>query len=141
MVAMTHMEGQCLCGAVRYVSKTQPIAVVVCHCINCRRQSGSAFSVNALVPEDGYSQTGETRIFIDEGESGMAVSRHFCGTCGTPVLTRAAAMPGFMAIKVGTLNNPENVMPAQEIYCRSALPWLPELLPGARAEGAPALAG
>jgi hypothetical protein len=42
---MREMTGGCLCGQVRYSTNADPAFVVVCHCKNCQKQTGSAFSV------------------------------------------------------------------------------------------------
>ena len=42
---MTEMTGGCLCGQVRYSANTEPAFVGVCHCRNCQKQTGTAFSV------------------------------------------------------------------------------------------------
>ncbi len=45
-------EGGCSCGAVRYRLTTAPLFVHCCHCLNCQRQTGSAFVVNLLIEAD-----------------------------------------------------------------------------------------
>jgi hypothetical protein len=42
--------GGCNCGAVRFEIVGEPMTVAACHCTTCRRQSGSAFSVNLIAP-------------------------------------------------------------------------------------------
>jgi len=39
----TRFEGGCLCAAVRYVLTAAPNYVYFCHCLDCQRESGSAF--------------------------------------------------------------------------------------------------
>ena len=55
----TEIEGGCNCGAVRYRLTGKPMVVAVCHCSNCRRQSGSAFSVNVVLRDDAIGIVGE----------------------------------------------------------------------------------
>jgi hypothetical protein len=43
---MWDRKGGCLCGAVRYVLKSEPQAAAICHCTHCQKQSGSLFSFN-----------------------------------------------------------------------------------------------
>jgi hypothetical protein len=45
-------EGGCACGAVRYRLTSDPLFVHCCHCLNCQRQTGSAFVVNLLIESD-----------------------------------------------------------------------------------------
>ena len=46
---MALREGRCACAHVRYRLLADPLFVHCCHCLNCQRQTGSAFVVNALV--------------------------------------------------------------------------------------------
>jgi hypothetical protein len=117
--------GGCLCGAVRYQYRGDPLITAVCHCRHCQRQGGSAFSVVLAVLTEDYTQTGVTRVFEDRGDSGQAVHRHFCGTCGSPIVSIADAIPGLTIIKAGTLDDPSGVRPTQEAYCGQAWPVVP----------------
>ena len=45
-------EGGCSCGAVRYRLESEPLFVHCCHCLNCQRQTGSAFVINLLIEAD-----------------------------------------------------------------------------------------
>jgi len=120
---MSAREGGCLCGAVRYRLNAEPQAVVICHCTHCQRASGSAFSVNLLVAEGDYEQHGETRFFVDSGDSGLPSWRHFCGNCGSAVMTKATNLPGIALVKAGTLDHPQGLEPQVEIYTDHAVQW------------------
>lgn len=122
-----HHTGGCLCGKVRYAIAAEPLMVGVCHCRNCQRQAGAPFSVVWGVPDAAFSQTGETREFTDHGDSGAVVHRLFCPDCGSPIRSRAAAMPGISFVKAGTLDRPDSHAPAFEVYCDRAWAWLPPL--------------
>ena len=45
-------EGGCLCGAVRYRVKGEPVRSSACHCTYCQRRTGSAFGVGAYFREN-----------------------------------------------------------------------------------------
>lgn len=123
---MTQIAGGCLCGAVRYVSSAAPVVVAVCHCTNCQKQSGGAFSVNVGMPKGSLRFTaGKTAIFEDKGSSGMPVYRHFCPSCGSPIYSDAVASAQFDWLKAGTLDDTSWVKPAVEIWCQSAQSWVP----------------
>lgn len=131
---MAEREGGCLCGAVRYVLKSDPIMTAVCHCTHCQRQSGGVFSTNVAVPEAAYVQTGETKVFEDKGDSGQPVWRHFCPNCGSPILSKVAAMPGMVLVKAGTLDDMSGLTPAIEVYTDHAAAWVAPIA-GARRFG------
>jgi hypothetical protein len=129
---MQHRKGGCLCGAVRYVLKGEPRAVAICHCTHCQRQSGSIFSFNLLISEADYEQSGETTVYVDKGDSGQPVYRHFCGRCGSPILTTVAAAPGQVVVRAGTLDNMKGFQPQTEIYADHAVKWLAPVAGAAR---------
>jgi hypothetical protein len=120
-------EGGCLCGQVRYSFTGDPLLVALCHCTHCRKQGGAPFSLVCAVADEAYSERGETRIYEDRGESGAAVYRHFCATCGSPIRSMAAALPGLTIVKAGTLDTPDQWPPVLEAYCNSALNWMPTI--------------
>ena len=119
--------GGCLCSAVRYELSAHPAFTAICHCRHCQRQSGSAFSIVAGYPSTAYVQTGETRVFLDQGASGRPVERHFCGQCGSAILSRIEPLPDLVLIKAGTLDDVTGLDPAIEVFCESRMGFLPEL--------------
>lgn len=129
---MSNREGGCLCGDVRYVLKAEPRPGVLCHCTHCRKQSGSLFSFNIVVRESDYEQTGETKVFVDTGDSGQPVNRHFCGQCGAPILVRIAEAPRHVVIKAGSLDDIGGLTANTEIYCDHAADWLAPIAGAAR---------
>ncbi|ASJ73094.1 GFA family protein [Granulosicoccus antarcticus] len=126
------IKGGCLCGEVQYESTAEPLMVAACHCTNCRKQSGTAFSMNIGVPADSVSVTGGSlTTYEDAGASGEPVLRKFCNKCGSPILTNLKAADGVSFIKAGTLDDSSWVVPGAEIWCDSKASWgsLGEALP------------
>ena len=117
--------GGCLCGAVRYRVEGDPVAVSICHCANCRRNSGSAFSVNVIFLKEAMTMQGEPpAIYEDRGDTGAIVQRFFCGKCGAPLESRSVfSAPSHAVIKAGSFDDPSPFVPDSELYCKSALPW------------------
>jgi hypothetical protein len=131
---MSGLKGGCLCGAVRYELKAEPAMTAVCHCTHCQRQSGSVFSSNVVVMAPDYVQHGTTKVFEDKGDSGKGVHRHFCGNCGSPILSMIDLMPGMLMIKMGTLDDFSGIMPGIEVYTDHAASWVSPIA-GARRFG------
>lgn len=119
-------EGGCLCGQVRFRLVGDPLAVHICHCTHCKRNSGSDFSVTCLFPREALTMQGTPSVYDDFGDTGQVVRRVFCGSCGTPIeLQSSYSFPRYAAIKVGTFDNPDTFVPDDEVYCSKALPWFP----------------
>ena len=116
--------GGCLCGKVRYEIEGEPAVTAVCHCTHCQKQSGSAFSVNLLVPDSRFKLDGDVQTYEDTGESGQKVHRRFCSRCGSPILSVLDAVPGMVAIKAGTLDADSSVRPMVQVWCDSKQDWL-----------------
>lgn len=123
---MPNMKGTCLCGSVKYVSNAEPVMTAVCHCKNCQKQTGTAFSVIIGVPEDSISFEGgeNLREYLDTGETGGSVWRRFCRNCGSPILSIVESVPGVGFIKAGTLEDRSWLEPTLHIWCDTAQPWV-----------------
>lgn len=122
---MPKIEGSCLCGQVTYSSSAEePAMMVVCHCADCQKQSGTAYSTNVLVPTSSISFEGESRAqYIVNGASGETVTRNFCKNCGSPLTTELPAFDNLAAVKAGTLSDSSWVKPGVQIWCDNAQPW------------------
>jgi hypothetical protein len=128
---MPRISGGCLCGAVRYESSAEPMGTSICHCTHCQKVSGSAFSVNVIVPASSVTLHGESLAsFADKGESGRSLSRRFCRNCGSSIATEADGLPGVLIIKAGTLDDKSWLKPTTHIWTDSAQPWV-RIEPGA----------
>ena len=135
---MTKQTGQCLCGSIQYEVTEEPVMSANCHCINCQKTSGSAFSTNIVVPASGFNISGETLTdYVDLGDSGQELHRYFCNKCGSPIYTEVDIMPGVIVVKVGTLDNTSSYVPGANIWCDSQMSWLKNKLEGPEFEKMP----
>ena len=116
--------GECLCGNVSYTLEGEPIFSLVCHCKNCQKQSGSAFSINVICRLDQIEVSGNLSIYEGLSDAGNTVFRKFCGNCGSPIFSELTAHPGLIALKVGSLNDTSKVMPSSQVWCDSGQGWL-----------------
>ncbi|KAI3322484.1 glutathione-dependent formaldehyde-activating enzyme [Xylariaceae sp. AK1471] len=124
------LSGHCLCGAVKYTVDSPPYTVAYDHCDDCQRQTGSTYSLVAVVPKDKLDISGPTKSWAGVGSSGKAVHRVFCGECGSPIYHDPEAAPPIIALKAGTLSveDKKNLKPDTEIWCVSKLPFMTEKL-------------
>jgi hypothetical protein len=131
--------GSCLCGNVRITLSAAPVAVALCHCRDCQKQSGSAFSLVAIVPLSALDVSGDTAVWRTVADSGQTVERTFCRTCGSPVRTdsEGARGRGITVLKASLMDEAASFIPQVQIYCGSAAPWVEDLKPLARFDGMP----
>jgi hypothetical protein len=124
-------EGGCSCGAIRYRLASDPLIVHCCHCLNCQRQTGSAFVINLLIEADRVELlAGEPQpvdVPRDDGST-QRISR--CPDCQVAVYSDYGR-PEILFVRGGTLDDPAAIVPDVHIFTRSKLPWvtLPDPVP------------
>ena len=62
------IEGGCLCGKVRYSADAEPTFVGICHCKNCQKGTGTAFSVVVALPTPASWVKPASEIFCDSAQ-------------------------------------------------------------------------
>lgn len=120
---MTELKGGCLCGSVRYEARCDPMMTGHCYCEDCRRSSGTGHCTHVVVPEPAFSITGEVSAHARAANSGNMVTRNFCPTCGSPVYSTNAAMPGLAFIRASSLDDPNIVTPQMAVFVSRAPAW------------------
>jgi len=120
----TPFGGGCACGKIRYTCTTAPIAMMNCHCRDCQRATGGAFTSAVLVRAASFELTGSPRAHTVTAESGNEVARSFCADCGTPLYSALASNPSVIIIKVGSLDDATWFRPSVDLWTRSAQPWV-----------------
>jgi len=121
-------EGGCACGGVRYRLTSEPMIVHCCHCLNCQRQTGSAFVVNLLIEGDRVELlAGEPQAVEVPRDDGSKQRIYRCPGCQIAVYSEYGG-PALRFVRGGTLDDPKGVTPDVHIYTRSKVGWvtLPE---------------
>jgi hypothetical protein len=124
-------EGGCSCGAVRYRLTSEPLFTHCCHCLNCQRQTGSAFVINLLIEADRVQLLAvEPRAVEVPRDDGSAQRIYRCPTCQVALFSEYGR-PEVWFVRAGTLDDPSGVAPDVHIFTRSKLSWvaLPESVP------------
>ena len=124
-------EGGCSCGAVRYRLTSDPLFTNCCHCLNCQRQTGSAFVINLLIETDRVELLASDPQRVDVPRDDGSTQQVFrCPTCRVAVYSHYGH-PGIAFVRGGTLDEPASVEPDAHIYTRSKVPWiaLPDSVP------------
>lgn len=117
------LQGGCLCGAVRYEVAGQPMMEGNCFCVDCCKASGTSHGTHAMFPADGYVQKGITKGYSSPADSGSMVTRHFCPECGCAIHSTNSGMPGVVAIRASSLDNPDSIAPMMTVYASRAPSW------------------
>jgi hypothetical protein len=121
---MTTRRAACSCGQLAAICEGEPVRVSVCHCLDCKRRSGSAFSNNARFPEDEVAFEGRSKEFVRLSDAGSRVTYFFCPECGTTVHYKIDVQPGLIAIPVGAFADLKFPQPFLSFYHESRrYPW------------------
>lgn len=119
------MEGGCSCGAVRYRLATKPMFTHCCHCLDCQRQTGSAFVLNALIETDRIVLlSGMPEAVPMPTDSGRPHDIYRCPNCRIAVWSDYGGRPALRFVRVGTLDDPAALPPDVHIFTRSKQPWV-----------------
>lgn len=125
-MANESLIGGCDCGAVRYRLEKNPLFVHCCHCRWCQRETGAAFALNALIETDFVTKLGGEPELVDTPSAsgkGQLIAR--CPTCRIALWSYyAGAGPLFSFVRVGTLDNPDQLPPDIHIFTSTKQPWV-----------------
>jgi hypothetical protein len=124
-------EGGCACGEVRYRLTSEPLFVHCCHCLNCQRQTGSAFVINLLIEADRVELLAGNPQPVDAPrDEGDPQKIWRCPTCQVAVYSQYTR-PEFRYVRGGTLDEPRETRPDVHIFTRSKVDWvsLPDDVP------------
>lgn len=84
------IEGSCLCGEVTYTLESDLLFLYHCHCIECRKFSGSSNATNATVSAADLKIANPnsklTKYALLNG------SRYFCSSCAGLATLRSARL-------------------------------------------------
>lgn len=122
---MTLRIAACHCGGVELACEGEPRKVSMCHCLDCQRRTGGAFSVAVFYDRDKVrTARGETKVFERPSASGFPVRFHFCGTCGSNLYWEPARMPDRIGVAIGAFADPSFPRPDQSVWTRDKHAWL-----------------
>lgn len=120
------IDGGCHCGHVTYKAEINTDVIRICHCTDCQKMSGSAF--RAVVPTKEAAFTllaNPPKDYIKQSESGNPRIQAFCPECGTHLYATSIDNVGerMFNIRLGTINQKDQLTPTDQIWCRSAQSW------------------
>lgn len=123
------VHGRCHCGSVTYEADAEPAKAQVCHCTDCQRLSGAPYRVALPVPRASFHLlSGTPKTYLKTADSGNKRVQAFCGNCGSPIYsTSNDAEPAVYSLRVGCLDEREQLPPQRQIWCTSAMDWARDL--------------
>lgn len=122
---MTTHTASCRCGQLRATVTGAPVRVSVCHCLNCKKRSGSAFAVQARWPAEQVTIEGRSSSFEKVADSGNKATFHFCPDCGSDVhYDNEGKFDGLIAIPLGAFDEPYFLTPRASVWEQRKHDWV-----------------
>lgn len=114
---LTTRTGGCQCGEVRYELTGEPVDLYVCHCLECRGQSASAFGISVIVrPPDLKLLSGEPSVWTRAATIRGTMDCFFCPRCGSRLWHGNPARDAVISVKGGSLDTPPDLTGARHIW-------------------------
>jgi hypothetical protein len=122
---MTGRTASCRCGQLKATVTGEPVRVSVCHCLKCKKRSGSAFAVQARWPAEQVTIEGRSGSFVKVADSGNPATFHFCPECGSDVhYDINGKFDGLVAIPLGAFNDPYFLQPRFSVWEERKNDWV-----------------
>lgn len=122
------LTGRCQCGAVTYEIIGAPLKVTGCHCLECQKQSGSAFGLALWVRPGDLRVRGKVKSHTRIADSGRPITGVFCPGCGVRLYNIPSYDEDVFLLKPGTLDDTSWIRPERMVWLRRKQPWV--ALPG-----------
>lgn len=116
--------GSCLCQRIQYELTAEPGDFGYCHCISCRKASGSAHAANAPIGRANFRLLTGGEV-LREFESSPGMFRAFCINCGSPIYAYRAENPNYLGIRLGSLDTPFSKQPLGHKFVAEKATWEP----------------
>ncbi|KAI4719945.1 hypothetical protein E4T48_03804 [Aureobasidium sp. EXF-10727] len=123
-------KGSCYCGAITFSYTGEPLNKAICHCTDCRKISGSAYSTNIVIPSASFSLlSGQPKKYSAKADSGRTVTTVFCGECGSSLWREGdmSTAEGILVVRVGVLDGEgvvDEARPKAELYVCGRAQWV-----------------
>jgi len=117
--------GGCQCENIRYRINGEPLTLYACHCLDCQKQSSSAFGLSMWVARDDFElQSGKLRFWSTTADDGSEKRCAFCPECGTRIYHVFGDASDPISLKAGTLDDTSRLDPVAHIWTKRAHRWL-----------------
>lgn len=122
---MTLRTASCHCGQIELACEGAPRKISMCHCLECQRRTGSAFSIAVFYAREMVRvERGDPASFKRPSASGKPVTFHFCRRCGSNLYWEPERLPGLIGVAVGAFADPGFPAPEQSVWTQDKHLWL-----------------
>ena len=122
--AKTTELGSCQCGAINVAIQTDRLVSYVCHCLECKKQSASAFAISVPLMAEAVTISGKMSVYTRAAHSGATTSCFFCENCGTRIYHQSSNSPERLTLKGGVLDNAKSLNPVAHLWTKRKADWV-----------------
>lgn len=115
-------SGGCACKYIRYTTSCPPVALVNCHCTECRKQAGAPYQAWIRFPVASIEWEKKPTVW----QSSESASRGFCPRCGSTLTMTLDKDPTNLAVAAGSVDDEVSTVvpfPSSHIFLREKAPW------------------
>lgn len=116
------IQGGCLCGAVRFEVENRFAQLLLCHCDQCRKTTGSAHASNLLGNVETLTFLEGADLVHEFRHSSRDFTKAFCDTCGG-ALPYATASGQACIVPAGALDGEPAVDALDNIFSEERPEW------------------
>lgn len=116
--------GACQCGQVQLQLHSAPLFSYACHCHDCQKRTGSAFSMGLVCAAEGISINGQLSSWTRTSEDGHTNTRYSCADCGNIIYGASTASEGLWKLQTGLLEDTSDLRPEVHIWISRKQHWL-----------------
>ncbi|KAJ5961103.1 uncharacterized protein N7479_008253 [Penicillium vulpinum] len=123
--------GGCFCGNVRVEHHGQPLTTALCHCLDCRKLTGSLYTYSFIVKTAELEISGSPKAVAKISDSGNPIENYICPDCGTLLFGRKTNSNGdpdeLTVLRAGIFDDMGMLnerKPEIEIYTDRRLNWV-----------------
>lgn len=109
------IEGQCLCGVVKYCYHAEIEKTIICYCKHCQMAQGSIFGWNSPLQKSKFEITQGIK-FLKEYFHSPHKARVFCQECGSPIYSYRLDLPDIIRLRLGTVTQGHVSAPPEQAY-------------------------
>ena len=117
-------KGSCQCGQVQCELTSEPLFSYACHCHDCQKRTGSAFSMGLVCLADGVLLNGKLSSWTRTSEDGHTNTRYSCADCGNIIYGASTASEGLWKLQTGLLEDTAELHPEVHIWICRKQQWI-----------------
>jgi hypothetical protein len=116
--------GACQCGQLQLQLRSAPLFSYACHCQDCQKRTGSAFSMGLVCAAEGIAIDGQLSSWTRTSEDGHTNTRYSCADCGNIIYGASTASEGLWKLQTGLLDDTSDLHPEVHIWTCRKQAWL-----------------